>query len=51
MTTTLLTIIVAAVAGFAGASLAGGRRQPTVAASAPRPVDDMFAYTMYDDPC
>jgi hypothetical protein len=52
MTATLLFIIVAAAVGvFAGAGLVGARRQPTVTAGNRRSVDDMFAYTMYDDPC
>ena len=50
MTTALLIVIVATVAGLAGASLAGWRREPRVA-SGRRTGDDMFAYTMYDDPC
>jgi len=51
MTATLLFIIVAAVGIFAGAELLDGRRQRTATAGNPPAPDDMFAYTMYDDPC
>jgi hypothetical protein len=51
MTATLIIIIVTALAGFAGVGLLHRRRQQPVAAANGRTPDDMFAYTMYDDPC
>jgi hypothetical protein len=51
MTATLILIIVTAVAGIAGAGFLDRRRQRLVAAASRRTSDDMFAYTMYDDPC
>jgi hypothetical protein len=51
MTATLLLIIVTAVAGIAGVGLLKRRPQEQPAAAGRHSGDDMFAYTMYDDPC
>ena len=51
MTTTVLLVIAAAVAGLVGARLLDRRRERPVVVRSRRMPDDMFAYTMYDDPC
>jgi hypothetical protein len=50
MTTGVLLITLTAIAGLAATGLWMIRPRPRAAIARPLP-EDIFAYTMYDDPC
>jgi hypothetical protein len=55
MTTELLFIIATMLTAFVTAGLIAWlrrpRHRPVLTGAHGAPIDDMFAYTMYDDPC